>query len=86
LGHLFCDINSGALPAILPFLMVEKGITYSAAAGLTFALSGIGSIIQPLFGSMADKHSRPWMMSVGILMAGCGVSMLGFLNSYWAMF
>ena len=86
LGHLFCDINSGALPAILPFLMVEKGITYSAAAGLTFALSGIGSIIQPLFGSMADKHSRPWMMSVGILMAGCGVSILGFLDSYWAMF
>lgn len=86
LGHLCCDINSGALPAILPFLMVQKGISYSAAAGLTFALSSIGSVIQPVFGNMADKHSRPWMMSAGIMMAGCGVSMLGFLNSYWAMF
>ncbi len=86
LGHLCCDINGGALPAILPFLMVQKGISYSAAAGLTFALSSIGSVIQPVFGSMADKHSRPWMMSIGILMAGCGVSVLGFLDSYWAMF
>lgn len=86
LGHLCCDINSGALPAILPFLMVERGITYSAAAGLTFALSSIGSLIQPIFGNMADKHSRPWMMSTGIILAGCGVSMLGFLNTYWSMF
>ena len=86
LGHLCCDINGGALPAILPFLMVERGISYSAAAGLTFALSSLGSLIQPIFGNMADKHSRPWMMSVGIILAGCGVSLLGFLNSYWAMF
>lgn len=86
LGHLCCDINSGALPAILPFLMVERGISYSAAAGLTFALSSIGSFIQPIFGNMADKHSRPWMMSAGIILAGCGVSMLGFLDAYWAMF
>lgn len=86
LGHLCCDINGGALPAILPFLMVQKGISYSAAAGLTFALSSIGSVIQPVFGNMADKHSRPWMMSLGIFMAGCGVSLLGFLSSYWAMF
>ena len=86
LGHLCCDINSGALPADLPYLMVQKGISYSAAAGLTFALSSLGSLIQPVFGNMADKHSRPWMMSVGIILAGCGVSMLGFLDSYWTMF
>ena len=43
-------------------------------------------MIQPVFGSMADKHSRPWMMCLGIFMSGCGISMLGFLNSYWAMF
>lgn len=86
LGHLCADIGGGALPAILPFLIAQKGISYAAAAGLTFALSSIGSIIQPVFGNMADKTSRPWLMSLGIFMAGCGVSMLGFLDSYWAMF
>ena len=86
MGHLCADLSGGALPALLPFLMAEKGITYAAAAGLTFALSSIGSLIQPVFGSMADKTSRPWLMSLGILMAGCGVSMLGFIDSYWMMF
>ena len=86
IGHLCADVGGGALPAILPFLIAQKGISYAAAAGLTFALSSIGSIIQPVFGNMADKTSRPWLMSLGIFMAGCGVSMLGFLDSYWAMF
>lgn len=86
LGHLCADLGGGALPAILPFLITEKGISYASAAGLTFALSSIGSLIQPVFGSMADKTSRPWLMSLGILMAGLGVSMIGFLDSYPAMF
>ena len=86
LGHLCADISGGALPAILPFLVAQKGISLASAAGLTFALSSIGSVIQPVFGSMADKHSRPWMMCLGIFMSGCGISMLGFLDSYWAMF
>lgn len=86
LGHLCADLGGGALPAILPFLIAQKGITYTQAAGLTFALSSIGSVIQPVFGSMADKTSRPWLMSLGIFMAGCGISFLGFLDNYWLMF
>ena len=86
MGHLCADLGGGALPAILPFLMVQKGLTYTQTAGLTFALSSVGSIIQPLFGNMADKHARPWLMTLGILMAGCGISMLGFVDSYWVMF
>lgn len=86
MGHLCADLGGGALPAILPFLMVQKGLTYTQAAGLTFALSSVGSVIQPLFGSMADKTSRPWLMTLGILMAGCGISLLGFVDSYWIMF
>ena len=81
LGHLCADLGGGALPAILPFLIAQKGITYTQAAGLTFALSSIGSAIQPVFGSMADKTSRPWLMSLGIFMAGCGISSLGFLDN-----
>ena len=29
LGHLCADISGGALPAILPFLMTQKGISYT---------------------------------------------------------
>ncbi|MBQ4649361.1 MAG: MFS transporter [Firmicutes bacterium] len=86
LGHMCADLGGGALPAILPFMMSQKGLTYTQATGLTFALSSVGSVIQPLFGTMADKVSRPWLMTLGILLAGCGISMLGFVDSYWVMF
>jgi hypothetical protein len=38
LGHLSCDINGGALPAILPFLRAAYDLSYQATGGLMFAV------------------------------------------------
>ena len=86
LGHICTDINQGALPAILPFLVLHKNISYASAGGLIFAANSISSFVQPLFGYMGDKVSRPWLMSAGILLAGGGLSLVGFLDNYWAIF
>ncbi len=86
LGHMSCDVNGGAVPALLPFLRAEYGFTYQAAAGLVFAMSCLGSVVQPLFGYIADKLSKPWLIPMGILLAGCGVACIGFVHSYWAIF
>ncbi|HIU17866.1 MAG TPA: MFS transporter [Candidatus Avidesulfovibrio excrementigallinarum] len=86
MGHLACDINSGALPAILPFLIAEYGFGYKAAAGLMFAYSCLSSVIQPVFGYISDKMSKPWFMLVGVMLAGGGLASVGFLHSYWSIF
>ena len=39
---------------------------YTAIAGLMFASSFLSSVIQPLFGYLADKGSRQWFMAVGV--------------------
>ena len=39
LAHFFCDIAMGALPAILPFFILNYGMDYSAVAGFMFASS-----------------------------------------------
>lgn len=85
-GHLFTDLNQGALPAILPFLIAEYNLSYAAAAGLVFAASFVSSVIQPFFGFLADKSSKPWLMPGGILLAGCGLAAVGFISNYWLMF
>lgn len=85
-GHLFTDLNQGALPAILPFLIAEYNWSYAAAAGLVFAASFVSSIIQPFFGYLADKSSKPWLMPGGILLAGCGLATVGFFSDYWLIF
>ena len=86
MGHLACDINSGALPAILPFLIAEYGFGYKAAAGLMFAYSCLSSVIQPVFGYISDKMSRPWFMLAGVILAGGGIASIGFLHTYWSIF
>jgi len=86
IAHICCDINQGALNAIIPFLVAGGTLNYTAAGGLIFAANFVSSVVQPLFGYLGDKYSRPWLMSLGILMSSIGVSLLGFLNNYWAMF
>ena len=86
LSHLACDVNGGTLPALLPFLISDYGFSYSAAASLMLAYSSLSSIIQPLFGFLSDRISKPWFIPAGILLAGLGMSSVGFLQSYWAIF
>lgn len=86
LGHLSCDINGGALPALLPFVRASYGLSYQATGGLMFAFSCLSSIIQPLFGWLADRFSKPWFIPLGVLLAGCGLAAVGFMSDYWAIF
>ena len=81
-GHLVTDLNQGAIPALLPFLITEHGLTYAAAAGIVFSTNVASTIIQPLFGFAADKISKPWLMPLGLLLAGLGLAVIGFLPAY----
>jgi FSR family fosmidomycin resistance protein-like MFS transporter len=85
-GHICTDISQGALPAMLPFLIAYHNLSYAEAATLVLASSIISSVVQPLFGWLGDRFDRPWFMSLGILMASCGIALIGFADSYWLMF
>lgn len=85
-AHLSNDITTGALPAILPFFVSQYGMDYSSAAGLMFASCFLSSIVQPAFGWLADRESRTWYMSLGVLLAGVAMGMAGLFRNYWAIF
>lgn len=82
LGHLITDINQGALPAMLPFFISAHDLSYTAAASIVFAANLASSIIQPIFGYTADKISKPWLLSVGMILAGVGLGLTGLCNNY----
>ena len=86
LGHLSCDINGGALPAILPFLRAAFDLSYQATGGLMFAYACLSSMIQPLFGLLSDRFSKPWFIPLGVLLAGCGLAAIGWMPGYWGIF
>ena len=54
-GHLWADFLQGAVPALLPFLIAERGYSYAAAGALVLASSIGSSLIQPLFGVVSDR-------------------------------
>jgi len=82
LGHLATDINQGALPVLLPFLISEHHLSYAAAAGIVLAITITSSVVQPLFGYFADRISRPWIMPAGLVVSGAGVALVGIVPSY----
>ena len=86
LGHLSCDINGGALPALLLYLAAAHNFDYQTCGTLAFAYSAMSSVIQPVFGLVADKFSRSWFIPLGILLAGFGLSSAGFFDSFSAIF
>lgn len=82
-GHLCIDLCQGAVPALLPFLITERHLSYAAAASLVLATSLASSVIQPVFGSLADRFAAPWFMPVGLLIAGIGLSGAGLADNFW---
>ena len=82
LGHLVTDINQGALPALLPFLIAEYGLSYTAAGFLVFASNIASTVVQPLFGHLADRRARPWLLPAGIALAGAGLAATGLVSGY----
>ena len=81
-GHLAVDFAQGAVPAMLPFFVQERHFSYAAAAGLVLAQSVSSSVVQPLFGRLADRWPLPWLMPAGVALSGLGLGAAGLLPHY----
>ena len=85
LAHMCSDINGGAIPALLPFLVVAFGYSYTDAAVIMFGYACVASLVQPFFGWLSDKWSCFWFIPAAILTMGCAMGAMGFVSSYWGI-
>jgi FSR family fosmidomycin resistance protein-like MFS transporter len=81
-GHLSVDFASGAVPALLPFLSHEFGLSYTATAALMLAVLVSSSLVQPLFGLWSDRRGAMWLMPGGVALAGVGTGLAAVAPSY----
>ncbi|MGC8658649.1 MAG: MFS transporter [Desulfomonilaceae bacterium] len=84
-SHMFNDVSQGAVPALLPFLVTQRGLTYVAASGLVLAATVLSSLIQPVLGYYSDRHPIPWLMPFGVLVGGLGLAFAGVAPTYWLL-
>jgi FSR family fosmidomycin resistance protein-like MFS transporter len=85
-GHLFTDLNQGAVAGLLPFLVVERGISLAAAGALLLAATVSSSVVQPLFGIFSDNRPLPALMPLGVLLGGIGMALVGVAPTYPLIF
>src|SRR5437867_1337685 len=84
-SHGLVDLCQGMVPALLPFLVSDLHLSYAAGAGLVFATSSASSVVQPMFGLLADRFSFRWLLPVSILFTGVGLA-LGSQSPNYALF
>ncbi len=82
-GHFVTDINTGALPALLPFLKESLSLTYTMTASVILVFNVTSSVIQPLFGYFSDRWSIRWLLPLGPFIASLGLGLLGIAPSYF---
>jgi MFS transporter, FSR family, fosmidomycin resistance protein len=86
-GHLVTDINTGALPAFLPFIKEFLNLSYTMTASIMLIFNVTSSVIQPIFGYFSDRWSARWLLPSGCFIASLGMALLGFGSSYsWIFF
>jgi len=81
-GHTVDDLYQGAVPALIPFFVAARHWDYAAASGITVAATLLSSVVQPVFGVLTDRLRLPWLVPLGMSVAGAGVGLSGLGHSY----
>ena len=82
LGHLMVDLNTGALPALLPYLKNAFALSYTMTSMLVLVANVSSSLVQPVFGYLSDRSTKAWLLPFGVIVATCGMASVGLVHSY----
>jgi MFS transporter, FSR family, fosmidomycin resistance protein len=81
-GHLGVDFASGAVPALIPFLVAKYDLSYTLTAALMLAATVSSSLVQPLFGIWSDRRGALWLLPAGVAIAAVGTGLAAVAPSY----
>jgi FSR family fosmidomycin resistance protein-like MFS transporter len=81
-GHLITDINTGALPALLPFFKDALNLSYTMSGVILLSANLTSSIIQPAFGHLSDRKPMGWFLPLTPFIACLGLALAGFAPNY----
>lgn len=84
LGHTAADLSSGALWALLPFLVAERHYSYAAVGVFALTASVASALFQPLIGAHGDRREAWLLLPAGLVVAGLGLAAVGFTTAYAA--
>src|SRR3954454_22790663 len=85
IGHLGADLFLGAVPALVPLFVVQRGLSYADAGLLVLAGSLASALMQPLAGLVGDRLRAPWIAPLGLVLTGGGLAAATLTSAFAAM-
>ncbi|MFQ5794334.1 MAG: MFS transporter [Candidatus Bipolaricaulia bacterium] len=81
-GHFITDSYGGFLAPLLPLLVVKFDLSLALSGALASTLSFSSSLIQPVYGYLADRSRTRSFVVFGPLLAALSLSTIGLAPSY----
>lgn len=81
-AHLMNDALQAVIPASYPILREALGLSYTQLGIITFVLFFSSSVMQPFVGMYTDAKPSPYMLPLGMGIAGAGMLGLAFSPGY----
>ena len=82
ISHFLNDMIQSIIPSIYPILKDKFDFSFAQIGIITLIFQMTSSILQPFTGLYADKHPRPYALSVGMCFALVGLLVLAFAENY----
>jgi FSR family fosmidomycin resistance protein-like MFS transporter len=83
--HFAIDSYASFLAPLLPLLVTKLDMSLTMVGSLVAMGSITSSLMQPVFGVLADRLRRPWFILLGPLCAGLFLCAVGLAPSYTAL-
>ena len=82
ISHFLNDMIQSIIPSIYPILKEQFDFSFAQIGVITLIFQMTSSILQPFTGLYADKHPRPYALSIGMCFTLIGLLMLAFAQQY----
>lgn len=85
ISHFLNDMIQSIIPSIYPILKANFDFSFAQIGIITLVFQMTSSLLQPFTGLYADRHPRPYALSVGMCFTLTGLLLLAFANNYLAI-
>ncbi|MDD1708639.1 MAG: MFS transporter [Methanoregulaceae archaeon] len=82
LSHLVTDIYMPVIPAVLPLLIADRGLTFFLAGLMVTSYNLTSSATQPIFGWLSDRYGKQVHISTSLLISAVFIGLIGIVGSY----
>lgn len=80
--HCITDTAQGSIAALLPLFITQFGLNYYQVGLIMFVNTTVASVIQPIFGYLADRVRLPIFIPLGMMIAVCSIAAMTYAQSF----